>query len=189
MGKMARRIVVAALAVGLLLILWREPILFVLGLPGFAADVGDWRDKWLPAVTLDHAIFAIILVNLCFLTFLFFDEKIFRILTDYATFTNPDRVTRTPRYIRLKHRYDADSGYLSPIARINGGERELDRLCDQAEKGDVEAYYLASYLFDELMRNARKYGSSAPHWADMIDGHIKRMEQLHNFYRDRLRQR
>jgi hypothetical protein len=188
MGRRFKKILALAAAGALAVFVFREPILFVLGFPGTIADFREWRDEWLPMLTADYVNYVLIALNLCVFLYLCLDEKAFRAFSNYATYRNPDRVKSTPRFLKLKHQYDAETGLLSPIARIQGGSIQLMKLCDKAEKGDVEAYYMAVYMFDRINKTIRKYGSSAPPWATVQKKNLQRMEEIHNIFKDRLRQ-
>ena len=168
MGRRLKKLSALGAAAVLAVFIFLEPLLLLAGLPGTLGDFAEWRDKWLPVLTVNHVAYVLIALNLGLFLYFWLEDRAVQFLINSATHKNPDRVRATPRFVKIRQQYSADEGYLAPIAKIQGGSRQLLKFCDKAAKGDVEAYYMAAYLFEEINKVSRQYAGSSRSWAATI---------------------
>jgi hypothetical protein len=66
--------------------------------------------------------------------------------------------------------------------RIEIGEKELDELMNLAMNGDKESYYLAVFVGNWLLENARLGWGNGPPTARIQNAIIEKMDKLHQRY-------
>jgi hypothetical protein len=153
--------------------------MLIVAIVGLPPTYNDFFDYWWPAFSGPIAFYSLAGLNLTAFICLLYEEKIFKVVRNFATYQNPDRIKSTPEFLRLRQLYDPEKGYISPEARLSGGTARLRSLCEEAQEGEVESYYLAVELADMLTQLARKYAASGRSFGQYLRQIQKCMEDAH----------
>jgi hypothetical protein len=79
---------------------------------GVPPTYNDFFEYWWPVVTGPVAFYSLAGLNLVAFICLLYDEKVFKVIRNFATYQNPDRIRSTPEFLRLKQLYDPEKGFL-----------------------------------------------------------------------------
>jgi hypothetical protein len=134
--------------------------MLVIAVVGVPPTYNDFFEYWWPVMSGPAAFYFMFGLNLVAFICLICEEKVFKVIRNFATYQIPDRVRSCPEFLSLKQLYDPEKGYISPEAKMSGGTARLRSLCEEAQNGEVESYYLAVELADMLTQIARKYAAS-----------------------------
>jgi hypothetical protein len=156
--------------------------MLVVTIVGLPPTYNDFLEYWWPAVSGPITFYSLAGLNLVAFICLLCEEKIFKIIRNSATYKNPERVKSTPEFLKLRQLYDPEKGYISPEAKLSGGTARLRSLCEEAQEGEVESYYLAVELADMLTQLARKYAASGRSFRQYSHQIQKCMEDAHTAF-------
>ncbi|MCB8840034.1 hypothetical protein [Aurantimonas sp. VKM B-3413] len=158
------------------LLLWgREPILFVLGIPG---TVGDAKD-WFRLLTADNIAIFYAILNTGLAGYFFFDDRLFGYLVNKKLRDNPSLIRTYPSYEILRLKYGIENS-LSPQARAIGSRAEFQEKIDAALKGDYESYLLSINMAEWVVSAAVKYwGHGQPHYAEVQSDVLALLDKAH----------
>src|SRR5688572_23429746 len=79
--------------------------MLIVAIVGLPPTYNDFLEYWWPAISGPVAFYSLAGLNLTAFICLSYEEKIFKVVRNFATYQNPERIKSTPEFLRLRQLY------------------------------------------------------------------------------------